>query len=134
MEWIFENLFFPLFGLAWIIVGIYLWRRSEHLLRNGVKTHGVIYKFAEQAGMDSGLIHPVVSFKTVEKQIWITQKLNIGTTPSMYKIGQKVTMIYDPEDPTKVTLVSSFLNVWVPRLFVAIGGAFLVYGILELIG
>lgn len=77
---------------------------------------------------EDGVYYPVVRFKT-ENQQWITQQLSIGYQPAKRE-GTKLEVIYDPEDPSNVEINSTFQLVILPRLFVSLGLAGTIFGVL----
>ena len=130
MDWFFDNLFFVLFGLVWIAGGITLWYKSVVLAKRGRRTIGYIHDFIDDGDPDSGLT-PLVRFKTLDQEDWVIHQLGFSTSPPLFKKGEKVRIIYDPLDPSRVSLDSIFLNYWVPKLFVALGLAIFIYGVVK---
>lgn len=115
---------------AFLVIGIYLWKRGNHLLRNGKKAAAIIFKNNFHPDSDGGgTYYPVVTFLT-DKQEWITQELNIGYSPPKSE-GAKLQVVYDPEDPTNVEINSSLYLEVLPRLLVAFGIVGLVFGALQ---
>lgn len=117
-------------SLILLITGIYLWQRGNYLLKNGKKAEAIILKNNFHSDADGGgTYHPVVWFLT-DKQVWITQELNIGFNPPRRE-GAQLQVIYDPEDPTKVEINSTLYLEVLPRLLVALGIVGLVFGALQ---
>ena len=131
MDWFFDNLFWVLFGLVWTACGITLWYKSVVLFKRGKPTIGYIHDFIDSGGADSSGLTPRVRFKTSESADWVIHELGFSTSPPLFKKGQKVKIIYDPLDPSRVSLDSIFLNYWVPKLFVASGLAIFIYGLVK---
>lgn len=113
-----------------LIVGTLLWQKGNHLLTNGKIAEAIIFKNNYQTSRNGGKVYyPVVRFIT-DKQEWITQELSTGYSPAKEE-GEKLQVIYDPEDPSKVEINSPLQLIILPRLFVAIGIGGLVFGICE---
>jgi hypothetical protein len=113
-----------------VIVGAVLWQKADHLLANGKKANAIIFKNTYSgSGASGGTYYPVVRFFT-DKQEWITQELNTGYLPAKPE-GTKLEVLYDPDDPTNVVINSSAELEVLPRLFVGLGIAGLIFGILE---
>lgn len=112
-------------GGALIVAGAYLWYRRSHLIANGKKAKAVIFKNIRK---QSNIHYPVVRFLTAEKE-WITQQLNFGYNPPLDE-GTKVTVLYDPDDPTHVEIAKPFQLEILPRLIVAVGVILLTTGTL----
>lgn len=115
---------------GFIIGGVWLWQKGNHLTANGKTAKAVIFKnvYERSGSSGQGFYHPVVRFKTDQGE-WVTQKLGIGYLPAKAE-GTKLEVIYDPEDPTNVEIHSPFQLEVLPRLFVAFGLAGLIVGIL----
>ncbi|PTB92551.1 hypothetical protein C9994_13865 [Marivirga lumbricoides] len=115
---------------VFIIVGVYLWQKGNHLLVHGKKADAIIFKNDfDHRDSNGGMYYPVVRFLT-DKQEWITQKLSIGYSPAKPE-GTKLKVLYDPEDPTNVEINSSFQLEILPRLFVVLGAAGFIFSMLE---
>src|SRR5882672_931311 len=105
---------------ACLFAGVFLWRKGNHLLKNGRKAEAVIFTNNFEASDDGGGVYfPVIRFLT-DKQEWITQQLRVGTS-SKKPEGTKLQVIYDPDDPTDFQINSIFLLEILPRLFTAVG-------------
>ena len=120
-------------GAVLVILGVVLWQKANHLLRHGKKAEAIIFKnnFMKSNSEPGGTYHPVVRFLT-DNQEWITQELDFGVNPPMAE-GKKLDVIYDPEDPTTVSLHSTFYLEVLPRLLVAFGLVAIVAASLELL-
>lgn len=118
------------FSLICLVLGVKLWQKGNLLITTGITTSGIIYRnnFKRGSGSSGGVYYPVVRFLT-EKEEWITQELNFGRNPPMQE-GAEVTVIYDPEDPTNVDIKSTFMQVIMPRILVAIGITGIIAGLL----
>jgi Protein of unknown function (DUF3592) len=117
-------------GGGFIVSGAMLWQKGNHLLKNGKRANAIIFKNNyTKSGGNEGSYFPVVRFLT-DKQEWITQELSIGYTPAKPE-GMKLEVIYDPEEPTTVEIYSIFQLEILPRLLVATGIIFLIFGALE---
>ena len=84
-------------GTFLTVFGISKLNERKKLLASGIKVEGVVFDLESDSDKDGVTIHPVIRFVTEDKQ-WITQKYNIGSTLSAYKIGDSVTVIYDAAD------------------------------------
>ena len=85
-------------GAFLTIWGIGRINERRKLLKNGVKVEGIVFEL--DRSMDnkgSVMYYPIIRFVTLEKE-WVTKRLEIGTRPSAYREGEKVKVIYDPED------------------------------------
>ena len=85
-------------GLALIIGGYTLLRKLDKMKQNGELVEGIIFSFdgsSSYSGNDSG---PVIRFVTKEG-VWVTKEYSEGISHSFMKSGQKVRVIYDPDNP-----------------------------------
>jgi hypothetical protein len=99
---------------------------------SGKKAKAEVYKNNFQSSRSGiGTYHPVVRFLT-DKEVWIVRELDFGVNPAIPE-GTKLDVIYDPEDPTTVSIHSTFHLEILPRLLVALGLAMLVCATLELL-
>lgn len=115
---------------GFLVVGVFLWQKGNHLLTNGKKAEAVIFKNNFQSDRSGGgTYHPVVRFLT-DKQEWITQELSIGYSPAKSE-GTKLQVIYDRENPANVEINSSLQLKILPGLFVVLGTGGLLFGTLE---
>jgi len=118
-------------SLISLLLGVKFWQTGNSLIENGKKAEAIIFKNNfKGAGYQRGLYFPVVRFLT-EKKEWITQELSVGQNPPMEE-GKRVTVIYDPEDPTTVDIHSTFRLEILPKILVVLGifgivSGFLVY-------
>ncbi len=110
-----------------LVVGVSLLKKANHLLTNGKKAHAIVFK-NNSSTSGGGTYYPVVRFLT-DKQEWITKELSIGYSPAKPE-GTKLTVIYDPADPTNVEINSPLQLEILPRLFVTLGAGGLVIGVL----
>ena len=79
-----------------------------------------------------GIYCPVVRFHTpngVEYEF----KSEHGSRPSMYKVGQKVTVLYDPADPEQADIRSAVGRWLAPAVMVFIGLGFICGGCFTLV-
>jgi hypothetical protein len=112
-----------------LAIGTYLWQRAINLVAHGNRVEAVVIRNAFNSSDD--LYTPVVGFETDKKE-WIELELNFSVKPKMQE-GRKVNIIYDPEDPTDVSINSTFILEILPRLLVGIGSFGLIFITLELL-
>lgn len=66
------------------------------LRRTGIKVQGTIFEFGETD--PDGNRYPVIRFLTQNDE-WITGKPKYNIATNFQKIGEKVSIIYDPSNP-----------------------------------
>ncbi|MDB5090067.1 MAG: hypothetical protein JWR09_4061, partial [Mucilaginibacter sp.] len=88
-------------GAFLTVFGISKLNERRKLIKSGVKVEGVVFDIETSRGTGSDTrsttYYPVIRFVTADKE-WITEKYNIGSSPSVYNVGDKVTVIYDITD------------------------------------
>jgi len=85
-----------LISFAFLIVSLVKRKERKKYKTTGIKTIGIISEVILEAS-DQKLYFPIVNYETLEK-IEVMKKCDIGTNPSLYKKGQKVTIIYQQEN------------------------------------
>lgn len=103
---VLANLFFAAFCL-W---GVYAGYNSWQLQTNGVTTTAVVTSLDEQSDSEGGCCTyvPVLEY-TVNGQNY-TIRGNTASSPPQYRVGEKVSILYDPSTPEKAQI-----NNWTER-------------------
>lgn len=103
---VFANLFFAGFCLWGAYTGYVSWKLEQE----GETTTGIVTRFEESSDGDGGccVYSPVVEFEANEQ----TYSFEGGTAsyPPAYDVGEKVSVLYDPADPT-----TAQINKWSER-------------------
>jgi hypothetical protein len=110
-------------------IGVYLWQRATNVISSGRHAEAVVVRNNFNASDD--LYTPVVRFETDKKEL-VERELSFSVKPKM-KEGQKIKVIYDPDNPSDISINSTFLLEILPRLLVAIGLFGLIFITLELL-
>lgn len=110
-------------GAIALIIGLAFLFPTLSLVVGGVETEGVVvdFKSVPTSGWGSGGSQPVVNFYGPDgTPITFTSGARVkwGFGPSR---GEQVTVIYDPDDPSKAA-IGSFMLLWfLPTAFLAAG-------------
>lgn len=116
----YDYLFMLVIGVAFTYAGILQKRKRAGLLGKGIKAEGEVSELVfGGATKNSSVYYPVIRFLTLEKE-WVTQKYDIGGSSNAYHLGDKVKVIYDPENPLNFTIDDTRAKVVGP-LFAVIG-------------
>lgn len=111
--------FTPTFSLFGIIGLFMLWltfsllKTPLDLYRNGITTQGKVTKINSyySSGRNGGYRYsPVVEFKTKDQQDLQFQS-SVGSSYPSYRVGQNVTVIYNPSNLNEVSL-NDFMDMW----------------------
>lgn len=105
-----------------------LFLRARRIERESVTAPGEVVALAESTSGEGRISYaPVVQFTTAAgRTIRFTDRL--GTNPPSNKVGDKVTVSYDPDDPEGARIAGSWL--FLPMLIAVIGAAFLAGGLI----
>ena len=111
-------------GPCFILGGYYYVRKIERVVKNGIKTEGVIFDIVQDSkfgGSDTDNETPVVRFVT-EKQEWITAKSTLGIKGIYtFNVGSKIEIIYNPDNPREFILANEKNFPWAPYIVLIIG-------------
>ncbi|WP_426479137.1 DUF3592 domain-containing protein [Chryseobacterium sp. CBSDS_008] len=97
-------------GLVFLLLAGYSFRNTMIFLKNGEKaiaTVSDLHKFESEGE----LFAPIFTFQTKDK-LSVTFELREGNDPPAWEIGETTTIIYDPSDPSKVSLYS-YLRIFI---------------------
>jgi hypothetical protein len=121
-------------GGAFVMVfGIGKLYERKKILAKGVKVEGVVFDIEKNWDMDAGdassttQYYPIVRYVTAEKE-WITKKYEITGGLNLYKIGDKVTVVYDP-DEIEHFIIDDGKTKWLGPVFITVGIA-LILGVI----
>lgn len=109
-------------------MGIISFANFNGILKKGISTEGIIFSI-DQSGTSSGiqLSYPTVRFLTINNE-WVTETSNVGLFPGYYKSGEKVTVVYKPENPKKF-IIKSNQNKVMPAIVIIAGITLLCIGL-----
>jgi len=99
-------------GLFIIGFGIFSYLRSNLILENGVHTIGKVTQvFRDIHAKRPDYYFPIIDFQNEEKKNY-SFKSDVGyTSPGEYQVGQTVSIIYNPSNPTEAK-IDSFIGIW----------------------
>ena len=98
-------------GVVFLLLAIFSFRNTMEFLKNGDKATATVIDLHKYES-EGEVFAPVFTFRTKDNQV-ITYELAEGNDPPTWKVGEATTVIYDPVDPSKVSLYSYFrVFVW----------------------
>ena len=118
--------FIILFGLVFFGVGAGLSYKYFTLQRNGEQTQGQVVGLSEQCDDDGCAYAPVVSFKTRDGTETYYRS-NYFSSPPAYDVGERVTVIFDPENPEKAAVKGEGSTFRI--IFMTVGGVITIFGL-----
>jgi len=122
-EFLFETFFFVgLVGLGLLGAAAMIYYSLEKEAKEGAMTTGTVVELSHEkiAPGNPGAYDPIITF-TLSSGEAITFTSDVGKQPSNFKVGQKVTVRYDPDDPQKAKVVSGLSKMLVPVILAFIG-------------
>jgi hypothetical protein len=104
-------------------------KKVNRLINNGVEVEGIVFDITLSSSIgDVDGEYPVIRFLTTD-DLWITETYDIGTLRANFKRGQKVTVVYNPEDPKDFILKSDKGRSYVPVVILVSGVLVLIWGV-----
>ena len=119
------SLVFLLFGLLSFAIGSGMTIRQRTLERQGVETQGVVIDLQEHTDSDGSAYAPVVRFKTADGYT-VEFVSNYSSNPPAHEVGQLVTVVYSPSDPSEAVIKGEGQVVHI--VFMLAGGVFAAVG------
>lgn len=129
-------------SLVAITIGVILWREGRRILTRGKLSEATIVKniyypneltpILNALGLDddeSGAYYPVIQFMTDKNEL-ITKQLAIGFNPPR-SVGKKLSVIYNPNNPSDIVTYPRTQLEIIPRLLVSIGVIVLIIVVLD---
>ncbi|TDC57151.1 DUF3592 domain-containing protein [Actinomadura sp. KC345] len=122
---------FVLFGSLFVVFGVHIIRVGRHLRRFGRRASGVVVRMtSESTGSGRHVDYPTVRFRTRDGAV-IETSSDLGGNLPMFREGQPVTVLYDPDEPERARLdgaagsgtLHGAAFIAVGLLFAAIGAA-----------
>jgi len=78
------------------------------------------------------MYYPEFTFTTAAGEN-VQVRSNVGSNPPAHRVGDKIEILYDPNQPLNAK-VNSFSGVWLlPTILLGIGGLFILFGVLGLV-
>lgn len=90
-------------GLALSGIAGWLYFQQANLERNGLSTEGIVIGLAESSDSEGTTYAPIVRFRTQGGRAFEFQS-NHYSYPPAYEIGQKITVLYPPEQPSQAVV------------------------------
>lgn len=120
----FLRLFFAI-GVVVLVVGAVMFVRTAQFLAEAERATGTVIDLSRETDSEGGVaFHPVVRFRTTEGEA-VEFVSSFGSSPPSAEPGDRVDVLYDPDDPYDAKL-SGFFDLWMPPgIPVVVGGGFI---------
>jgi len=103
-------------------------RNAIAFVKKGKRVEGTVVKLIEMKGSDNDIYyHPVFEINISDKES-VTYGGIARYKPSVWRVGEKETFIYSPEESPKIRRLGYWSVYWKPLLLLVIGIDFLVIG------
>lgn len=113
-------------GLLFLLVAIISCCHTLKFLNNGYKATATVIDYHKYES-DGEVYAPIFTFRTTDNQL-VTYELPEGNNPPSWKIGETVTIIYDPSHPSNLSLYSYFRLFALPLVLLSIALPLIVVG------
>lgn len=137
MDWLFP-LGSTLFGAVFVAFGVHSLRARRSFARRAVPALGQVteLRWRDIATPGSGRVSlvafPVLRFQTPDGRTVVAES-SAGRNPAPARVGQQVTVLYDPDDPTQAALEGDSVGSVLYICFIIFGAFFLVSGLGRLV-
>ncbi len=121
-------------GSVLLAIAAFFFSQEQSFLQRAVSTTGTITDLAaststDSHGFDSTSYCPVIDFRTKDGQT-VEYQSSVCSDPPAYTVGQKVDMVYDPQNLKATQMQHSFFDEYLGVIFPGIPGIiFLVIGV-----
>lgn len=123
---------FTLVGFLLAAIALFIWLRTQSFLNTAQEAQGTVVQMVYSHSSDGGGGYaPVFTFRTITGQE-ITASENLYSNPPQFKVGQTVTVLYDPENPNRARIKKGFNLYFVPVLLGFLGLIFGCIGVIFL--
>lgn len=117
---IFLGSLFLLLGLMSLAIAGWLSVKNAELLQHGDRQPGIVVALRRSNSPKKRSFYPIVRFQTPDGQSHEIHS-NLGSRPARYQIGESVSVIYPPNQPSDAS-INGFLELWFGVLVAGIIG------------
>lgn len=120
---------FTVIGIAIVILGIYLGKKRAAFLEVAQAGRGEVVSINSRSSDDGYVYYPVVSYSPPGSSGPITFEHDVGSNPPSYDVGDRVEVLYHPDDPARAIIDAGVMNWFGPGLALLLGVTFTAGGI-----
>lgn len=131
--WILLYGFFLFLGLTLAYFSFQQYQKTQHLLKNGIRTIGTVKKLVLTQDDDGPMYSPVFEY-TDRSNTHHEFESKVRSRPPAYEVGEKVKLVYSRKDSNNVKVVSfwglysaSVILAMVAAPLLIIGFSYIVY-------
>ncbi|HVF45383.1 MAG TPA: DUF3592 domain-containing protein [Pyrinomonadaceae bacterium] len=123
-----EGLFCLVVGAAFCAAAAFSWMRTRRFVEESVSAFGEVVELREHRG--EGVTYaPVIRFAGPGGRV-VEFTESVASSPPAHRVGERVRILYRPEDPTRARVASTSNLYLLTIIFAAIGGVVSVIGLL----
>jgi hypothetical protein len=115
-------------GSFFLIIAVIQYFRLWRLNEKGIKTTAIIKDFEDAL---HNMRFPILEYKTLSGEV-ITQKSYVGSKRGVQNIGDRVNIVYNPDNPRQFLLNTGMDKYWKVLGLTIIGVAFVATGLLHM--
>lgn len=123
-----EGLFCLVIGAAFCAAAVFSWMRTRRFVEESVPAFGEVVELREHH--DEGVTYaPVVRFTGPGGRV-VEFTESVSSNPPAHRVGERVKILYRPEDPTRARVASTLSLYLLALIFALIGGLVSIIGLL----
>lgn len=117
-----------LVGAAFLLSGVYWYQSDSAFAASASAAEGTVIGSEVKADSEGTLLHhAIVRFTDAAGNV-VEHRDRTGTSPALYRQGDKVTILYAPADPARAMIDHGVWNKLWPTLVMLVGAALLAFG------
>lgn len=122
------NILLLVVGCSFLFFASKQLNKRKRLITNGIAVEGIVFAFENSSGFDDRTRNPIIRFVTKEG-LWITEPADVAPITFLLKAGQKVKVVYNPDNPKEFNYKTTFDFSKLTYLILVAGIGFLLAGI-----
>ncbi len=127
------GLLFVVFGMVFAGIGVVLIVRERRFVAHAARSVGTVVELHKRmltaGGYPEIVLCPIVRFQTAAGQE-VTFENASGSRPARFRVGQSITVYYDPQHPETAHVASGCLQYGISIVFIVLGVIFAFFGAL----
>lgn len=116
-------------GFLFLLLAVFIYIRTVSFINSAQEVVGTVIRLESSRSSKGGTTYaPVFQFRTIEGQM-IEVRDNMSSNPPMFREGQSVEVLYDPENPQKARIKKWFSLYYLPLFLAGMGLIFSCVGV-----
>jgi len=106
---------FSIIGIGLLIASLFIFNHTRNFIKKSSSTTGTVIELLQERSTSSGgstsyAYYPWIRFETEDGRS-IVFKSAVGSNPPSYRVGEEVSVLFDPDNPYNAK-INSFFSVW----------------------